>query len=780
MTKSFRYLRGLNSIQKQSFIFSVFGILLTLLVGIPTANIFAQGRPIGFWRSHLPYNNVRSMATDGRTIFAATQLSMFTKDIITDEWSQYSKTEGMSDIQMSCIGYDPYTEMVILAYQNGNIDLFRNNSFYNIPDLKLKSVSGSKTIHDIYTENGYAYLSTGIGVIVIDLEEREIRETYTFYQESQEVATTGFIAVGDYYYISTASGLYRTPKSNMNPQIPSSWNLIGEGKRLDHIAAVENRVFVAGIDSVYVLESDSLRFIYQTDSTTVNIDGGNNSLWIHTFHEEKGGIVYKMNLNYDIIGSIWGGKPVALLEMADNSIWVADEYLGLMLYNREKDILEPHNSPGPNWHGAYDIYAENETIWIAHGAFNELYQPQGNRSGISRLLPHGWHSHNYNTFEVFKVNGMTDFVAITKNPVDNSLWAGSLATGLFIFHPDDTYEILYQGSALETQALDKNMVSANSIVADDKGNMWITQHMSQRELAVRTKDGNWYHFGTPYSRTLPHSAAGLLIDGAGQKWFHAAHGPAMVIVYDDNNTIENSADDRHRAFGSNENIPGTRVHSMALDKTGTIWIGTDDGIAWISCPEQAFQNNCLPELPKVQYDQFVGHLFMEEQVRTIAVDGANRKWIGTNNGAWLVSPDGTEIIYRFTEENSPLPSNIVHKIAIDGKTGDVYFGTDNGLVSFRSTATEGFTEDSKIVAYPNPVPSGWKGTIGMRGFTENADVRITDISGQLVYRTTALGGQAVWDGKDYTGKRAQSGVYLIFATNKDGSQTNTGKIVFLE
>ncbi len=752
------------------------GIAACLFISIGASG---QGRPIGFWRSHLPYNNVHSIATDGITIYAATNLSMSTNNVVTKEWYQYAKTEGMSDLRTSCIGYDIYSGTAILAYQNGNIDLFRDNSFYNIPDLKRRSVSGSKTIHNIYTENGYAYLSTGIGVIVIDLKNREVKETYIFYQNAQEIETTGFTAAGDYYYVSSVSGLYRTPKSNPNPQIPSSWQLISTGVQLGHIASVGEKVFVSGTDSLFVLNNDTLQFIHRTDTTTTNIDGGKDALWIHTFHEENGGIVHKMNMNYDVIGTIHGGRPVALLELPDNSIWIADEYLGLMYYNREEDRLESFNTPGPNWYGAYGIYAENENVWVAHGAYNELYQPQGNRFGISRLTPHGWHSFNSGWFTPFG-DSITDFVSITKNPVDNSLWAGSLATGLFILYPDDSHEILYRGSALHRQMLDTNMVSANSITPDEHGNMWITQHMSEKELAVRTKEGKWYHFGTPYQRTLPHSAAGLLIDKAGNKWFHAAHGPAMVIVYDDNNTIENPADDRHRAFGNAENIPGTRVHSMAIDRTGIIWVGTDDGIARISCPEQAFQSNCLPELPKVQYDQFVGHLFMEEQVRTIAVDGANRKWVGTSNGAWLVSPDGDQIIYRFTEENSPLPSNIVHKIAVDGVTGDVYFGTDNGLISFRSTATNGNEAGSTIVSYPNPVPSGYAGTIGIRGLTENADVRITDISGQLVHRTTAHGGQAVWNGRDYTGKRAQSGVYLIFATNSDGSETNTGKIVFME
>jgi hypothetical protein len=227
-------------------------------------------------------------------------------------------------------------------------------------------------------------------------------------------------------------------------------------------------------------------------------------------------------------------------------------------------------------------------------------------------------------------------------------------------------------------------------------------------------------------------------------------------------------------------LPDNEVYCLAKDKTGAIWIGTKSGIGIVNCPGSVIALQCEAEVRVVQYDQFPGYLFEGEQVRTIAVDGANRKWIGTNNGVWLISADASKIISRFTAENSPLPSNIIQKITIDPVTGDVYIGTEQGLISYRGTATDGGQENGNVVSFPNPVPSGYRGTIAVKGLVENADVRITDISGQLVYRTKALGGQVVWNGVDYTGHRPQSGVYLVFITNKDGTQTHVGKIVFME
>jgi hypothetical protein len=276
-------------------------------------------------------------------------------------------------------------------------------------------------------------------------------------------------------------------------------------------------------------------------------------------------------------------------------------------------------------------------------------------------------------------------------------------------------------------------------------------------------------------------AYGLLVDDYNQKWFYSPLGGG-VIVYDDKHTPENGADDDSHQLTlgkGNGNLPSSSVRCMTKDRDGAIWIGTENGIGIVSCPGGVMDGSCEAELRVVQYDQFAGHLFSGESVRAIAVDGGNRKWVGTTNGIWLLSPDAGKILNRFTVDNSPLPSNIIQKIAIDGVTGDVYIGTDQGLVSYRGTSTEGGRENSTVQTFPNPVPADYRGPIAIRGLVTDADVRITDIAGQLIYRTKAAGGQAVWDGLDYTGARPQSGVYLIFVSNRDGSQTGVGKLMFM-
>jgi hypothetical protein len=219
---------------------------------------------------------------------------------------------------------------------------------------------------------------------------------------------------------------------------------------------------------------------------------------------------------------------------------------------------------------------------------------------------------------------------------------------------------------------------------------------------------------------------------------------------------------------------------VAKDKSGFIWVGTTDGIGVIQCPQDIFTSQgCEAIWPIVPQGIFADYLFKGQEVRSIAVDGADRKWVATKNGVFLISAEGEKVIYQFTEDNSPLLSNDVKKVTIDGKTGEVFFATFKGICSFRSTATEGDEKNSDVLVFPNPVPPGYTGMIGIRGLVNNAIVKITELDGRLVYQTRALGGQAVWDGKDYKGRKISSGVYLILVSDDGRTGKMVTKIVFI-
>jgi hypothetical protein len=180
----------------------------------------------------------------------------------------------------------------------------------------------------------------------------------------------------------------------------------------------------------------------------------------------------------------------------------------------------------------------------------------------------------------------------------------------------------------------------------------------------------------------------------------------------------------------------------------------------------------------VSKDSINAYLLGTEVINDLQIDGAGRKWFATTHGAWLIAADGLSEVEHFNEENSPLLSNNVNTIAIQSKSGEVFFGTDKGICSYKGTATKGGEKNENVLAYPNPVPHNYTGMVAIKGLVDNAYVKITDISGTLIYSTKALGGQAVWDGKNLKGEKTASGVYLIFATNSEGSETVVAKLLY--
>jgi FlgD Ig-like domain/Two component regulator propeller len=752
----------------------------------------AQDRPIGYWRSHLPYNSAIGIATDGNTIYTICNQGFFTLNATKGDAKPipYSKAEGMSDIGMQYVAYDMTTSTAVLVYADGNIDLFKEkeSTFYNIPDLKTKSVAGAKSVNNIYIENGIAYLSTSLGVLVIDLTSHNVLETYQFVVNNQIVPVNSFLGIGSNFYSITTKGIYKAAKNNPQLQNFQVWQIIDSVHLCNYSATVNGNIFVANGRSVYSLTGDTVHLLYTTptiyDTTGLpigapiveHIDGGFNKLYV----SEYNGLTYNgkvkiMDLNYNFVDSFKVPRlPMQVVQLSDSSIWIADAATGLEKRFKDDD-LGVYAPPGPSDPNSYDIYAHDKNVWVAHGAYNDIFFAQPNYNGISNFHDNDWTLYNRATYKPFE--NLDDFVAVLKDEQNGTLYAGSYLNGLFQLNPDGSNQLI-DSKFDPSFAYGGNVHNILGLAFDNDRNLWVSLMFSEHQLYAKDPDNNWYKFFIPGKI----NGGPVTVDDNGQVWFIGSSGGG-IVTYNTNGTLGDLTDDKYYHLTSgvgSGNLPSNKVYSIAKDNKNNIWVGTDNGIAIVSNCSAPFSNGCDAQIPVVQYDQFAGYLFAGNTVRTIAVDGANRKWVGTDDGVWLLSPNAEKIIYRFTKDNSPLPSNHVRKIAIDKVTGDVYIGTDQGLVSYHSTATDGGPSNSHVSIFPNPVVSGYAGTIAIKGLATNANVSITDMSGQLVYKTTAFGGQAVWDGKDYTGHRPQSGVYLVFVSSADGSQTYTGKIVFMQ
>ncbi|MDX1955944.1 MAG: two-component regulator propeller domain-containing protein [Chitinophagaceae bacterium] len=735
--------------------------------------------PIGQWREHLPYRSAIGVVAAGEKIYCATPYSLFSVD--TDEQSieRYSRMTGLNETGLSCMAYEPVSGKLLIAYANSNIDIIYRNDIFNIPDIKREVVTGDKRVYAATAIQGDFFLSTGLGVIRVNPDQYEIRSTWLIGNVGTPVKVNSLVLFNGLYHAATAEGLKKVSGPNADPSFFGNWetlsgqNGLPAGECRDLVVAnntlyalVGNQVFILGSNGQWSL-------IHNSPGWSVNsISPAGNNIFICQSQPGQGRVL-EINNSGVLLNSLQSGLLVPMAAIRQNNLtWVADQVNSLIRFDGAGASSFRPNSPDSIALGG--LFASDGTLWASAGS----RAGANNKNGLYQLDNGEWKNYNGRNFPA--LDSLPDMVTVVADPKSDTAWAGSFGGGLLRITPADGLTIFKQNSPLSPALFASGIYRVAGLAMDNDGHLWISNDGAASRLQVRKKDGAWLSFDPPFS-TANRSMGSLLIDGSGQKWMISPGGNGL-FCFNDKNTLDQPSDDQWKWFrqgGGQGNLPSNRVLSLALDKSGFVWIGTDDGIGIIQCPESVFGSPaCEAIIPVVLQGNFAGFLFKGEEVRGIAVDGADRKWVATGSGVFLISPEGEKIIYQFNESNSPLLSNDVQQVTIDGSTGEVFFATANGLCSFRSTATEGGVTHSNVLVFPNPVPPGYGGTIGIKGLAENATVKITELDGRLVFQTRALGGQAVWDGKDYRGRRISTGVYLVLVS--DGKkETFATKIVFI-
>jgi ligand-binding sensor domain-containing protein len=239
---------------------------------------------------------------------------------------------------------------------------------------------------------------------------------------------------------------------------------------------------------------------------------------------------------------------------------------------------------------------------------------------------------------------------------------------------------------------------------------------------------------------------------------------------------------------NNPIIPST-IHTIAQDYNNVIWVGTGSGIFAIPAGvDFATSNKCIRVIiPRNDGTQLGDYLLDNEQINDIKIDGGNRLWVGTaNSGVFLLKPVSeyvedpsyyVETVAHFTTENSILPTNDILSIAIQESTGEVFFATSGGLVSYMSDATPANSNYSQIYAYPNPVRPNYRGQITFKGLMNDTELRIVDGSGNLIKTIYSEGGTAIWDATNTRGDRVASGVYTAICNTSDGQHNGAVKVM---
>ena len=761
---------------------------LFLFACLPLLSVFAQSQPppIGQWREHLNYQHTTQVVKGNNRIYCAAGTHVFSVDA-SGEAERYTRVTGLNDIDVSCIGWDQGTEQLVIVYRNSNVDILKENHVKNIGDIKRSSIAGSKSINAIFCKNGFAYLSAGLGIIVADLSRYEIKDTWFIGNNGGQVNVNELASDNSFYYAATAEGLKRTSVNTPDPADYTAWQNISGMNGLpagpvSNTVYAYNRILARTGDSIFIFNGNAWQLFYADASWPITgISASDNKLLVcqrKTSGDSRVVILSATGTIERILtqSGVISFPKSAMLDGA--AVWVADAFGGLSKFNTSSTERFIPNGPAGTADGEMVFYGD--TLFVAAGSVNSSWNYQYNRNGIYQFKNGLWESRG--SFNTPVLDSVLDFITIAIDHTGNDVWAGSYGGGLADFRRGTTLPFIYkQNTTLLPATGDPGSYRVSGLAFDGNNNLWISNYGSPQNLQVRKNDGSWKGFSIPFALT-ENAVAQLVPDDYGHIWIMSPKDNGL-ICYQYGPSIDNTSDDRwkyYRQGAGNGNLPGNNVLCIAKDRDGFIWVGTDKGVGIIQCTQDVFGvQPCEAILPVVQQNGFNGYLFRDEAVQCIAVDGANRKWVGTKNGVWLVSPDGSKIIYRFTAENSPLLNNDVKKIAVSPATGEVFFATFSGICSFRSTATEaGSAGSGQVLVFPNPVPPGYQGMIAVRGLADNSLVKITELSGRLVFQGRATGGQFTWNGYDYRGNKAASGVYLVFAGNEpDNAQPVTKTVI---
>jgi len=767
-------------------------IIFFLVCFFPSISI-SQGSAIGEWRTHLPYNKLIDVAVVGDVIYSATPYSLFTYNKLDNSIERFDKIMGLTDVGISKIGYNDHTDEILVAYTNANLDIiYTDGSVINISDIKEKEILGNKTINNITFKDHLAYLSCGFGIVVLDMDRKEIYDTYYIGPEGNAINVMDITYNDTSFFAATESGIYFADVNGQNLADYHQWQkdeqLIHPNLPYNLIASFNNSIYCNYYsnqwqkDTMFVFNGNDWDYFEKENTKQryqMNVVDENMLVVNEGFVS-----VYDKNMEKDFIIYQPSDQVLAPLsaDMDNEFIWVGDKTKGLVkVWNRgwSGEFIKPN---GPDNKSVFQLDAEGNNVWVATGGKRTDWGKLYLKDGVFSFIDDTWYSHNAKTTPAFDT--ISDYVCVKVDPANTNIaYVGTWQTGVLKFENNELTEIFDdKNSSLQPWISNNSLINISGIDFDSEHNMWVANSGAPNLLSVMKNDGEWksFSFGGVLSGA---DLSELLVDNYDQKWI--LRRTDGIIVFTDNGTIDDPSDDILKILRSSSgqgNIPGSNVYSFATDQDGEVWVGTDKGIGVFYSPENIFEPGANYDaqqilVPRNDGSGLADYLLETELVTAIAVDGANRKWIGTERaGIFLFSEDGQEQIHQFTTENSPLISNNIISISIT-EDGEVFIGTANGIISYKGTATPPAPPGTKVYAYPNPVRENFTGLIAIKGLENNSHVKITDSYGNLVYQTKSEGGQAVWDGNNFNGEHVATGIYMVFAVTVDKSEKVVTKIL---
>lgn len=747
----------------------------------------------GDWQLHLPANHPLALADAGNRLYVATEASLFYLDKKQSTTQLLSRRDGLTDVKVAAMAYDSVGQQTVLVYQSGNVDVVKEGkAVRSIPDVVRKNIQGSKAIYQVVTSGRRAYVATSFGLLNLDLDKLEVRDTYAnigLGGEPVEVFST--VVWHDTLYAATTDGLlrgalqdnlldYRNWTREPNPA-QGGFRRLAVQKGYVYAAANNSGLFrLSGtgeqrqwraLPGTYALQWRQLR-ASPAGLLTLNDEDGVRLLDPAT------------STLTTLIPAATAGRATDAVRQADGSYFVASYDNGLTRFLPGSGQTPEYFVPNaPATAAAFNILADarTNTVDVFSGGIEDRYVQKSLRAGFYEFQNGQWLNFTSQTLPATEYPNLLDVSRGTRTP-DGTLYVASYGNGLLEWKGPGKFRQFTQDtpgspllSALTTSPDFTRVTDVTADAAD--GSVWVVNRHQRAGVSglfvFKPATSEW--------ETIPYfpNASNLdrvVLDDNGIAWVSEARKDGGGLWAVD----RTGAISRH--FTTDNGLPSNELYDLVKDHRGFIWAATGIGVAFCGDAGQVADpasdiKFVTPIVRRGEGSAFA--VLFAEAVRCAAVDGGDRKWFGTDNGLWLFSPDADEALLHFTTANSPLPSNRIVDVAVNDKTGEVFVATDAGVVSYRGAATVTEGAPSCAQAFPNPVRPGFSGQVGIKGLANNAVVKITDVAGKLVYSTHANGGTVTWDLNDAKGRRVRSGVYLVLSADADGNNGCVSKVAVL-
>jgi hypothetical protein len=757
---------------------------LVLLTAILPGSQLSGQIAVGGWRTHLPYQSANIVMVTDNKVFCSSTGGLFFYGLSDNSLETLSKTDGLSDNGVVAMSWSEEEQLAVFAYGNANLDIMRNNRFINIPDIMKKQIPGDKSVYNITFLNGKAYLSCGFGIVVLDLNRLEISETYIIGDDGDQLKVNQVVSDGTNIYAVTDQGIRTADIANPFLIDFNSWelmdNLPDPAGVYSDAAFFNGRLFTvyndpSGNDRIFYLENEAWYEMGQLAGKECNELRKSGDYLV--FAGKQG--VRIMSRDFIIVRQYESGNPRSAVIDPDAVLWIADNGSGLVRVGADNraSSIKPN---GPYSGIAFDMKSSGEKLYTVTGGvtanWNNLF-----RAGVLQTFSEQQWSYKYNS-------DFRDLIALAIDPEEpERLYAASWGYGL-VEYLEGLPQTIYDesNSSLQNLIPGGDFIRIGGLAFDRDNNLWMNNTGVSEPISVLKSDGAWLSFRAGGILSDYNALGDMLITADGHLWGILPRGKGLFAL-NFNGTLEDEEDDEYKLVSvvdKNGRVITNDVYSFAEDLNGNLWLGTNQGILVMYSPGRLFTDGTVIAqeilVPRNDGTDYADPLLETQKITDIEVDGSNRKWIGTAaGGAFLVSENGQEQIYHFNTGNSPILSNSITDICVDGKTGEVFFGTDKGIISFRGEATSGASNYANVRVFPNPVRETYDGPIAISGLVAETTVKITDIGGNLVNEIRSFGGQAIWDGTDFNGNRVATGVYLVFLANRAATAAHVTKILFI-